>query len=71
MTDKKAALITGGGGGIGGAMARAVAARGISVAIADLDGDAAERVAAEIVAANGSGSVRFENKLQRLGRITP
>ena len=56
MTDKKAALITGGGGGIGGAMARAVAARGISVAIADLDGDAAERVAAEIVAANGSGS---------------
>ncbi len=47
------ALITGGGGGIGGAVARRMAAAGITVGIADYDGGAAERVKGDIVAAGG------------------
>lgn len=48
------ALITGGGGGIGGAVAQRMAAAGITVVIADYDGGAAERVKSEIVAAGGN-----------------
>jgi len=47
------ALITGGGGGIGGAVAERMAAAGITVVIADYDGAAAERVKSEISAAGG------------------
>ncbi len=47
------ALITGGGGGIGGAVAHRMAAAGITVIIADHDGGAAEKVKGEIVAAGG------------------
>ena len=42
------ALITGGASGIGAACARAFAAGGAHVTVADIDGDAAARVAAEI-----------------------
>ena len=44
------ALITGGGGGIGGAVAQRIAAAGITVVIADYDGGEAERVKARILA---------------------
>jgi len=47
------ALITGGGGGIGGAVAHRMAAAGITVVLADYDGDAAESVKSEIVAGGG------------------
>lgn len=47
------ALITGGGGGIGGAVARRMAVAGIAVVIADLDGAAAERAKDEIVRTGG------------------
>jgi NAD(P)-dependent dehydrogenase (short-subunit alcohol dehydrogenase family) len=47
------ALITGGGGGIGGAVAHRMAAAGITVVIADYDGGAAEKVKSEIVAGGG------------------
>jgi NAD(P)-dependent dehydrogenase (short-subunit alcohol dehydrogenase family) len=47
------ALITGGGGGIGSAVALRMASAGIAAVIADYDGGAAEKVRSEIVAAGG------------------
>ncbi|MBM4262878.1 MAG: SDR family oxidoreductase [Deltaproteobacteria bacterium] len=47
------ALITGGGGGIGGAVAQRMAAADITVVIADYDGGAAEKVKGEVVASGG------------------
>ncbi|MGN6743878.1 MAG: SDR family NAD(P)-dependent oxidoreductase, partial [Amnibacterium sp.] len=44
----KRAVVTGGASGIGAATARALAAVGAHVVVADLDGDAAGRLAAEI-----------------------
>jgi 2-hydroxycyclohexanecarboxyl-CoA dehydrogenase len=49
----KVVIITGAGGGIGGATARRFAAEGARVAILDRDLAAAERVAADIAAAGG------------------
>lgn len=46
----KTAIITGGGSGIGRATALAMASEGAAVAIFDVNGDAAEEVAAEVAA---------------------
>jgi 2-hydroxycyclohexanecarboxyl-CoA dehydrogenase len=54
MTQARAAIVTGGGRGIGRAIALALARDGRSVAVADLLGDEARAVAAEI--ANDGGS---------------
>lgn len=50
----KVALVTGGSSGIGEASAKALAAAGAKVAVADLNIDGANRVVAEIIAAGGS-----------------
>ena len=50
----KVAIVTGGGGGIGGATCRSFAEAGTTVAVFDIDGAAAERVASAIVAAGGA-----------------
>ena len=44
----KVAVVTGAGSGIGEAIAREAAARGMSVVVADIDEAAAERVAGEL-----------------------
>ena len=49
----RSALMTGAGQGIGGAVARALAAAGAAVLVTDVDKDAAAAVAAEIVSAGG------------------
>lgn len=52
--DGEVAIITGGGGAIGGAQARLFAASGAKVVVADLDRSRAERVAAEVGASKES-----------------
>lgn len=47
MTDR-VALVTGAGTGLGEAIARGLAGRGFAVSVVDIDGDAAERVAADL-----------------------
>jgi 2-hydroxycyclohexanecarboxyl-CoA dehydrogenase len=56
MSDFKGrtAIVTGGGGGIGSATCRTLAARGAAVAVFDRDGAAARTVAEEIVAGGGT-----------------
>ena len=51
--DNQTVIVTGGGGGIGGATCRRFAAEGASVAVFDLNLDAAEKVAAGIRAEGG------------------
>jgi NAD(P)-dependent dehydrogenase (short-subunit alcohol dehydrogenase family) len=49
----RVAIVTGGGGGIGGATAQALAREGASVVVVDIDEPAAERVVGEIEEAGG------------------
>jgi len=48
MSEERVALVTGGGGGIGSAICRALSEAGLRVAAADVDGNAARRTADEI-----------------------
>jgi NAD(P)-dependent dehydrogenase (short-subunit alcohol dehydrogenase family) len=48
MTHQQVALITGGAGGIGAAVARRLAARGAAVVVADVDAEGGAAVAAEV-----------------------
>jgi sorbitol-6-phosphate 2-dehydrogenase len=50
----RVALVTGAGQGLGGALARRLAAEGCAVAIADVNGEAAERVAAGLRESGGN-----------------
>ncbi len=50
----RVAIVTGGGGGIGGATARALAREGASVVVVDIDEEAAERVTQGIGEAGGA-----------------
>ena len=49
----KVAIVTGGGSGIGAAVSRRLAAEGVEVVVADIAHQAAEGVAAEILAEGG------------------
>lgn len=51
--DNQTAIVTGGGGGIGSATCRRLAAEGAKVAVFDMNLDAAEKVAQDIRAAGG------------------
>jgi len=73
----RVAIVTGGGHGIGRAYARRLAEEGAAVVIAELDGPAAERVAAEVgglalatdVADKASVERMAQGALDRFGRI--
>ena len=52
----RVAIVTGGGGGIGGATARALAREGASVLVVDIDEAAAEQVASGIDQAGGTAA---------------
>jgi NAD(P)-dependent dehydrogenase (short-subunit alcohol dehydrogenase family) len=54
--DRQVAVVTGGGGAMGGAQARLFASEGAAVCVADLYLDKAEAVAREIVASGGRAS---------------
>jgi 2-hydroxycyclohexanecarboxyl-CoA dehydrogenase len=56
MSAGRAALVTGGAGGIGAAVCRVLAARGWAVAVTDRDAAGAERLAAAIAAGGGTAA---------------
>jgi len=62
--DKAAAIVTGGGSGLGAATARALAARGARVACLDVNREGAEKVAAEIGGIGLKGDVTSEAEAQ-------
>ena len=51
--DGKVTIVTGGAGGLGSEICRKFAARGAAVAVADVDGSAADGIALEIVSSGG------------------
>jgi NAD(P)-dependent dehydrogenase (short-subunit alcohol dehydrogenase family) len=52
----KVAIVTGGGSGLGEAIGKALAARGVKVVLSDIKLEGAERVAREIASAGGTAS---------------
>ena len=60
----KVAIVTGGGSGLGEAIGKALADRGVKVVLSDIELEAAERVAAEIGQAGGSASAFLQNVAQ-------
>jgi 2-hydroxycyclohexanecarboxyl-CoA dehydrogenase len=83
MSEQRVAVVTGGGSGIGLAVARRLAGDGHAVAVLDLDGDSAQSAADDIVATGGTaagcradvadrGQVfgAFDEVRSRLGRPT-
>jgi NAD(P)-dependent dehydrogenase (short-subunit alcohol dehydrogenase family) len=77
--DGKVAIVTGGGSGIGLAAARRLVEEGTRVALLDIDGEAAERAAAELdgeaiglradVSSEEEVAAAFATVRERLGRI--
>ena len=76
--DGRVAIVTGGARGLGRAIARALAAEGGAVVVADVDGPGAERVAAELpaglavrtdVSREEDAGAMVEAALERFGRL--
>ena len=68
----KVAVITGGGSGIGLGIAKALAAEGARLVVADIDGDAAQKVAGTLSAIGGEAiglktDVRIASEVEALG----
>ncbi len=57
----KVAIVTGGGSGLGEAIGKALAARGVRVVLSDINLAAAERVAADIERAGGTASAFLQD----------
>ncbi|MBX4863243.1 SDR family oxidoreductase [Rhizobium sophorae] len=66
----KIALVLGAGGGLGGAIAKTLAAEGAQIAVADINKEAAEKTVADIRTAGGS-AMALEWDLAELGVIEP
>lgn len=62
--DGKVAIVTGGGSGLGEAIAKALAHRGVKVVLSDINVKAAERVAAEIRGTGGTAGAVEQNTAQ-------
>lgn len=75
--EKRTAIVTGGGNGIGAALCRILGAQGYAVAVADLDPAAAEKIAGECggypfkvdVGDEASVVALFEGAFEKLGRL--
>ena len=61
--ENKVVVVTGAAQGIGEAYAKALAAEGASVVVADLNVESGERVAKEIEAAGGGGALRAHRRV--------
>jgi NAD(P)-dependent dehydrogenase (short-subunit alcohol dehydrogenase family) len=57
----KVAIVTGGGSGLGEAIGKALAARGVNVVLSDINLEAAQRVAADIERAGGTASAFLQD----------
>lgn len=66
--DDRVAIVTGGGSGIGRAIARGLAAEGASVLVADLDGERAQAVASELEA-SGARAAAFTVDVSQTDRV--
>ena len=66
--DGKVAIVTGGGSGIGEAIAKALVSKGVKVVVSDINLKGAERVAQEIAGAGGTASAVQARHRERRGQ---